>query len=116
MGSIFSSPDWVSANDFELAVRACKEMEWILETQFGASGNGLGEKLNSCTDKFGSDKEIISHIRYINRIRNRLIHDRECNRIEQRKEFIRRCELAIAGLQRLSPKNSWLSFFKRSTA
>merc|ERR1712048_482843 len=113
MGSIFSSPDWVSANDFELAVRACKEMEWILEDQFGAHGNGLGEKLSSCQEKFSRDKKIIEDIRYITRIRNRLIHDQNCNRIEERKEFIRRCEIAITGLQKLSPKNSWANFFKR---
>ena len=99
--SIFSGPEWAAHNDFELAVRACKELEYLLETGFQATGNGLGEKMRSCEGNFKSSraKELTINTKYITRVRNNLIHDRDVNKIENRKEFIKRCESAIEILQ-----------------
>ena len=36
-----------SRNDFELVIRAAKELEWLLDTHFGAYGKGLHEKVRS---------------------------------------------------------------------
>ncbi len=33
-----------SANDFELVVRSAKELEHVLEAEFGATGKGVHEK------------------------------------------------------------------------
>lgn len=100
---MFTGPEWVSHNDFELATRACKEMEYLLETGFQATGNGLGEKMRNCEDrrsfKTPRAKELTINTKYITRIRNNLIHDRDCNKIDNRAEFIKRCTSAIEILQ-----------------
>jgi hypothetical protein len=36
-----------SRNDFEVVIRAAKELEWLLDTHFGAYGKGLYEKVRS---------------------------------------------------------------------
>ena len=38
-----SSRNLHSANDFELVIRSAKELEHILRTRFGATGNGVNE-------------------------------------------------------------------------
>ena len=43
----FSTPQY-SRNDFELVIRASKELEWLLDTHFGAYGKGLHEKVCAC--------------------------------------------------------------------
>ena len=36
-----------AANDFELVVRSAKELEHVLEAEFGATGKGVHEKVCS---------------------------------------------------------------------
>jgi hypothetical protein len=36
-----------SRNDFKVVIRAAKELEWLLDTHFGAYGKGLYEKVRS---------------------------------------------------------------------
>jgi len=38
----------VKQNDFELAIRSCKELEFILETEFASTGTSLHEKITNC--------------------------------------------------------------------
>ncbi len=36
-------------NDYELVIRVSKQLEAVLETQFGARGRGLHEKVSTAT-------------------------------------------------------------------
>lgn len=74
-------------NDYELVIKASKELEYILEEYFGCSGKGLHEKLNSC--KEGTIPiELMKKIRFLATIRNKLLHDRNMNAIPDRQAFM----------------------------
>ena len=53
--SCFSIPAFSSLlkvkNDFELAIRASKELEHFLTAEFGAEGKGLHEKIDSAAQQ-----------------------------------------------------------------
>lgn len=42
-----SSPAPLKQNDYELAIRSCKELEFLLETEFGSTGATLHEKITN---------------------------------------------------------------------
>eukprot|EP00123_Amoebidium_parasiticum_P020304 comp4707_c0_seq1/m.870 comp4707_c0_seq1/g.870 ORF comp4707_c0_seq1/g.870 comp4707_c0_seq1/m.870 type:complete len:117 (-) comp4707_c0_seq1:241-591(-) len=102
MGNSLSSTDLYSANDFELVIRASKELEHLLATQFQASGNGLGEKARSATHNGQPLPQALTRrINMLVRERNKLIHDLEYNKIADRNAFIRDFEAARAELKKL---------------
>lgn len=81
-------------NDFELIIRATKELEWLLETHFQApSGKdvGLHEKITQARDpRDGSPLRdpLKKRMRYLVTIRNALVHDRNVNAIPDRPSFV----------------------------
>uniref|UniRef100_A0A6T0DZY4 Uncharacterized protein n=1 Tax=Chrysotila carterae TaxID=13221 RepID=A0A6T0DZY4_CHRCT len=78
-------------NDFELVIRATKEMEWLLETYFDAPTEhdcGLHYKITQARYKGRPLKdELIRKMRYLVTIRNKLVHERGFNAIPDRKAF-----------------------------
>ena len=82
-------------NDFELVIRATKELEWILETQFGAPNGktvGLHDKISAARIP-GSEQPlpeaVTRKMRKLVTIRNSLVHDREVNAIADRQGFVK---------------------------
>ena len=82
-------------NDFELVIRATKELEWILETQFGAPNGktvGLHDKISAARIP-GSQQPlpeaVTRKMRKLVTIRNSLVHDREVNAIADRQGFVK---------------------------
>lgn len=79
-------------NDFELVIKATKELDYLLETNFGApSGKdvGLHEKIGAAKCKGQSlPPHVTKKMRYLVTIRNRLVHERDFNAIPERKDFI----------------------------
>ena len=82
-------------NDFELVIRATKELEWILETQFGAPNGktvGLHDKISAARIP-GSEQPlpeaVTRKMRKLVTIRNSLVHDREVNSIADRSGFVK---------------------------
>ena len=84
MGAIESKH--YSSNDYELAVKASKELECILEREFHASGRGLHEKITSIATHLPT--HLIKQMRYLATIRNKLIHEVGFDSIPDRKRFI----------------------------
>ena len=81
-------------NDFELVVRATKELEHLLETHFEApSGKnvGLHDKISAARTPSGGSlsQNTVKRMRYLVTIRNSLVHDREVNAIPNRPDFVR---------------------------
>ena len=79
-------------NDFELVVRATKELEHLLETHFNApSGKtvGLHEKISQARTAQGLplSESVQKRMRYLVTIRNQLVHDRDVNAIPDRASF-----------------------------
>jgi len=106
-----SSVSWLSiTNDYELAIKLSKELEYILEAEFSASGRGLHEKVTSARDLDQPLSEMLQRdIRYLATIRNRLIHERGFDHIPDRQEFLRRFEASSAELSALVLKRSQTS-------
>ena len=82
-------------NDFELVIRATKELEWILETQFGAPDGktvGLHDKISAARIPGSGQplpEAVTRKMRKLVTIRNSLVHDREVNSIADRSGFVK---------------------------
>ena len=97
-------------NDFELVIRATKELEWLLETHFGSpSGKnvGLHDKISGARDPT-SGRPLPEHVtrkmRKLVTIRNALVHDREVNAIPDRASFVKDWNEVEAALKDALPK------------
>ena len=88
-----------STNDFELAIRSSKELEHILDTELGASGKGLHEKISSVDASL--PQELIKNMRYLATIRNKLVHEHGFDAIPDRKRFIQKFEWSSSELERV---------------
>ena len=97
-------------NDFELVVRATKELEHLLETHFNApSGKtvGLHEKISQARTAQGLplSESVQKRLRYLVTIRNQLVHDRDVNAIPDRASFAAGFEEVEAELKSLVPSS-----------
>jgi hypothetical protein len=98
-------------NDFELVIRATKELEWLLETHFGApSGKtvGLHDKISAARTPEGQplSDNVKRRMRYLVTIRNSLVHDREVNSIPDRPSFIKGFDEVEVELKQMLPSAS----------
>ena len=93
MGAVFSSSSYLQyKNDFELVIRATKDLEHLLETGFGApSGKtvGLHDKITFVESNHQLTRDTVKKLRYLVTIRNKLVHDRDFNQLPDRKQFAR---------------------------
>eukprot|EP00578_Thalassiosira_sp_NH16_P026360 CAMPEP_0181102914 /NCGR_PEP_ID=MMETSP1071-20121207/14579_1 /TAXON_ID=35127 /ORGANISM="Thalassiosira sp., Strain NH16" /LENGTH=119 /DNA_ID=CAMNT_0023185939 /DNA_START=22 /DNA_END=381 /DNA_ORIENTATION=- len=93
MGSAFStsSSSYLQyKNDFELVIRATKDLEYLLETGFDApSGKnvGLHDKITATQNSHGLSPDTVKKLRYLVTIRNRLVHDHNFNALPDRVHF-----------------------------
>lgn len=95
-------------NDYELVIRATKELEWLLETYFGAPAGktvGMHEKISAARDPHGRPlpEKILKRMRYLVTVRNQLVHDREFNAIPDRASFAAGYEEVEAELRAMLP-------------
>jgi hypothetical protein len=101
MGSSSSKPSY-STNDYELAIKSSKELEYLLENEFNAQGKGLHEKISSASSHISP--KLVKHMRYLATIRNKLVHERGFDAIPDRKSFIRNFEESVKELQEIVAK------------
>ena len=92
MGGTFSSSTSYLQykNDFELVIRATKDLEHLLETGFGATQDkqtGLHDKITYAQDTAGLSKDTVKKLRYLVTIRNKLVHDHDFNKLPDRDHF-----------------------------
>ncbi|KDO27879.1 hypothetical protein SPRG_07151 [Saprolegnia parasitica CBS 223.65] len=83
-------------NDYELVIKCSKELEFILEHDFSATGRGLHEKISSATSL---PPELARQMRYLATIRNKLIHERGFDAIPDRANFIAKFEQSAKELE-----------------
>lgn len=81
-------------NDFELVIRCAKEMEHVLRVLYDFGKNedkmGLGEMIRAVDERNLEprlSKDLVKRIKHLNWMRNQLVHDRDCNKID-RKDFV----------------------------
>lgn len=102
MGASTSKQYHHSTNDYELAIKASKELEYILETEFHATGRGLHEKITSASSsqqQSGIPPHLIKQMRYLATIRNKLIHERGFDSIPDRELYIAKFERSAKELE-----------------
>eukprot|EP01084_Bolivina_argentea_P101459 181900_1 len=82
-------------NDYELAIRISKELEYYLRQYFNATGTSLGEKITSVERTFnthqGNDQflaQLVRNLRWLVTIRNKVAHNRSYHKIEDKHTFI----------------------------
>jgi len=96
-------------NDFELVIRASKEMEYMLEEHFGApSGkdHGLHDKISKARHEGRPLPEpLVRKMRYLATVRNKLVHDRDFNAIPDRPAFVAGFTEVEAMLHEMLPKD-----------
>jgi hypothetical protein len=101
MGAYSSKATKHATNDFELVIRSSKELEALLEDEFGATGAGLHEKITyakaACGVNFSPALE--KRMRYLATIRNKLVHERGFDAIPDRDAFIRAFDESLKELQ-----------------
>ncbi|KAI2494977.1 hypothetical protein MHU86_19537 [Fragilaria crotonensis] len=77
-------------NDFELVIRATKDLEHLLETEFGAPSTkqtGLHDKISHAQASAGLTPDTVRRMRYLVTLRNKLVHDHEFNSLPDRQYF-----------------------------
>jgi hypothetical protein len=92
MGAAFSSSTSYLQykNDFELVIRATKDLEHLLETGFHAPSDkqtGLHDKITYAQETAGLSKETVKKLRYLVTVRNKLVHDYDFNKLPDREHF-----------------------------
>jgi len=91
-------------SDIDLAIKRSKRIEQILRKEFKASGKGLHELLSSVERNLPRD--LVRDIRLVATVRNKLVHDAEYTRIDDKQRFIAAADDAESGLRKLRPKAS----------
>jgi hypothetical protein len=106
MGASQSASFGRYTNDFELIVRAAKELEELLEKHFGApdgKDQGLHDKISAARVKGAPLPEpLVRKLRYLVTIRNKLIHEYDFNSIPERAAFVKSFDEVHAELLKLA--------------
>lgn len=89
-------------SDIELAVSRVKALESLLEQALGATGKGLHEKVSSVQDRLAP--ALVKKLRFVATVRNKIVHEADYQRIDDREGFARACDEAEAELNALLPK------------
>ena len=102
------------SNDFELVIRATKELEFLLETYFlppltvsQDKTIGLHDKITMARmpDGRGIPKHAIKKMRFLVTLRNKLVHDHDTNAIPNRPRFVKEFDEIEAELRAMLPKD-----------
>jgi len=75
--------------DLNKVIGSAKSIERILAEQFGGSGRGMREKLDSA--RYPIPEPLKKRIAYLARVRNRCVHE-EGYELEDTEDYVRKCE------------------------
>ena len=89
-------------SDIELAISRVKQLESLLEQALGATGKGLHEKVSSVQDRLVP--ALVKKLRFVATVRNKIVHEADYQRIDDRAGFVRACDEAEAELKALVPR------------
>lgn len=88
-------------SDIEFVLAKCKTIETLLVESFGATGRGLHEKISSVEHLLSP--RIVQQGRYIATIRNKIVHDANYPRLDDRDRFIQACNEVETALRNYQP-------------
>ena len=84
-------------SDIELAITRTKVLESLLEGGLGATGKGLHEKVSSVQAKL--PPPLVKKLRFIATIRNKIVHESDYQKMDDRAAFVRACDEAEGELR-----------------
>lgn len=84
-------------SDIEVAVQWAKRLETLLESDFGATGKGLHEKISSVQKRLPAATS--RKLRFIATVRNKIVHETSYSKIEDRGRFERTCLDVVSELK-----------------
>jgi hypothetical protein len=76
-------------SDINLVIRKSKKYETVLTKNYGAVGKGLHEKISSIENLIEVD--LIKSLRLVATVRNKLLHDDDYKKIDNREGFLKAC-------------------------
>ena len=85
--------------DTELVIHSAKELEFLLEEHFRATGKGLHEKISSVENRL--PPALVRKMRWLATIRNKLVHERGFTHIPDRAAFIEAFDESVVELNAL---------------
>lgn len=77
-------------NDFELVIRATKDLEHLLEKDFGAPSTkqtGLHDKITHVQHSAGLSHDTVKKMRYLVTVRNKMVHEHGFNSLPDHQGF-----------------------------
>jgi hypothetical protein len=77
-------------SDIDLAVSRSKRLEQLLEQKLGASGKGLHQKASSVESRLAP--ELLRELRLVATVRNKIVHENDYQKIDDRAGFLRACD------------------------
>ena len=89
-------------SDIDLAIRRSKRLEARLRRNFRVEGRGLHELIDAAKAKNGLPTPLVKKLRFIATIRNRIVHDHDYTKIDDRRGFIEACDQAARALDELA--------------
>ena len=95
-------------SDLDLAVTRSKRLERRLRDGLGASGRGLHQQIGSVERKLPAD--LARKLRFVATVRNKIVHDLDCTRLDDRRGFVRACDEAERAIDQLAGpgvRDSW---------
>ena len=87
-------------SDIELAITRTKALESLLENGLGATGKGLHEKVSSVQDRL--TPPLVKKLRFVATIRNKIVHESDYQKMDDRAGFERACDEAEGELRSMS--------------
>ena len=77
-------------SDIDLAVSRSKRLEQLLEQKLGATGKGLHQKASSVEGRLSPD--LLRKLHLVATVRNKIVHENDYQKIDDRPGFIRACD------------------------
>lgn len=87
-------------SDIELAINRTKALEALLEQGLGATGKGLHEKVTSVQEKL--PPQLVRKLRFVATIRNKIVHESNYQKLDDRPGFERACDEAERELRQMT--------------
>ena len=95
-------------SDVDLAINRSKRLEQKLRRNYRVDGRGLHELVDAAKAKNALPNALVRKLRLVATVRNKIVHDADYTRIDDRKGFVRACDEAERELDELGgPRDSW---------
>ena len=90
-------------SDIDLAVSRSKRLEQLLEQKLGATGKGLHQKASSVEAR--RSPELLRKLRLVATVRNKIVHENDYQKIDDRPGFIHACDDAERQLKAIGRRH-----------